>query len=470
MGFYNGTAMELLCQQVIRDNPSMAGRLTPDAVTVNGTAVARNANGRNTQITFVGIPGKGFHGELTLSYDRINLTTFTGGLYVPVEIAASAVTYADALPQLNELLGLNLSRDDLATPDAVFTGGIFPVNITIAVKSGSFCYTGALRLTWQRQPSMYYPESGPGPTGLRVGDEQAGYFGVVPAAEMFTAQALVNAIMAGTGVDVTVTATARDWMKFFFRGKVLFIPKMNMPGTSWDNYYKAGSAYGSDDPNGPLYPGTDKVVVEQNKIISNVVKGKAHYFHHRLPRGSTSILQAVSLTGEDYGLVAKVLGGEWGQETGTNIGGNTYFISQHIYNLSQPEYCSIFSMDGKYFNAGVAKANTYNYVPVLEYVNPNDVLLPLTDITGRYNMVVKPATVESVPLTSELVPIVPLAPMTTKLTSAPTTVSNEDRLLPIAPLYVSTLHLTPAPVTVTLRKPGTKTALNDTNGVLGDFK
>lgn len=472
MGFYNGTAMELLCQQVIRDNPSMAGRLTPDAVTVNGTAVARNNNGRNTQITFVGIPGKGFLGELTLSYDRINLLNFTGNLYFPVQMSAGVTTYADALTDINEQLGLNLTRADLAAPDTVLTGGVITfANEILAIAAGSALYNGSLRISWRRAPVGVYPNTGPGPTELRVGDEQLGYFGVADGGLMFTSQELVNAILEGTGLSATANNTTYEWMKFFYKGKVLFIPKRSMPGTTWDNYYKAGSAYGSDDPNGPLYPGSDGVVVAQSKIIAKRNGDTSYYFHHRLPRGSQTVAIAGNLTGEDYGLVSKLLGGEWGTETGVIIGGGaTFYMSQHFSNASQPQYYTPYDFKGTYSNASVSKANAYNYVPVLEYVDPNDVLLPLTDITGKYNMVVKPASVESVPLTTELVPIVPLAPVTTKLTSAPTTVSNEDRLLPIAPLYVSTLHLTPAPVTVTLRKPGTKTALNDTNGVLGDFK
>jgi hypothetical protein len=472
MGFYNGTAMELLCQQVIRDNPSMAGRLTPDAVTVNGTAVARSVNGRNTQITFVGIPGKGLLGELTLSYDRINLLNFTGNLYFPVQMSDGVTTYTEALPDINDQLGLNLTRADLAAPDTVLTGGTVGfTSIDIAIAAGSALYNGTLRVNWRRTPVGNYTGTGPGPTMLLAGDEQSGYFGVVPAAEMFTAQELVNAILEGTGLSANVGTASYDWMKFFYKGKVLFIPKRPLVGTSWDNYYKAGSAYGSDDPNGPLYPGSDGVAVQQNKIIAKRSGDKSYYFHHRLPRGAENIIGSSSLAGEDYGLVRKILGGEWGNEPGTTIGqAGVYYMSQHIGNASQPQLFSIYTMKGEYFNSQISKTQTYGYVPVLEYVNPDDTVLPVSDFSGKYNITVTPPVVTYTPQVNELSPIVPLATRTTLLTSPATSVSADDGLMPLTPLAAATPKLTPATVTASTRVPNAKTSLNTTNGVLGDFK
>jgi hypothetical protein len=477
MGFYNGTAMELLCQQVVRDNPAMAGKITPDTVAVNGSAVARTANGRNSQITFVGIPGKGFLGELTLSYDRINLQTFTGTLYLPVEVSAGVTTYADALPDINEQLGLNLTRADLNAPDTVLTGGITFTSLSLAIAATSPLYTSSLRISWRRAAVGVYPDSGPGTQELRVGDEQLGYFGVVSGGLMPTSQQVVNGALSGSGITPPTIAapTAPDWLKFFYKGKVLFIPKTNMTGTTWDNYYKAGSAYGTGDPNAVLNPSTDKVVTEQDKIFSFVQNNKGYYFHHRLPRGSETLYQnpgsgSVTL-GEDYALVSKLNGGEWGTESGIALFGN-YWMSQHrIAGDNNAGYFCIFNFLGQGFAGQTLKSTAYNYVPILELINPNDVLLPIADMDARLAVVASPATVMIEPMVTELAPISLTEVATLSLTPATAVARNEDSLTPLAPEEESyTLRLTPVVATTTVKVPASKTDLAVTNGTLGGFE
>ena len=74
MGLYTEPSMELLCQQVVRDNPELAGRISADSIGVRGIPAETTKNGRNTVITLVGKPGKGFSGECTVYYDRLTLS------------------------------------------------------------------------------------------------------------------------------------------------------------------------------------------------------------------------------------------------------------------------------------------------------------------------------------------------------------------------------------------------------------
>lgn len=74
MGLYTEPSMELLCQQIVRDNPGLAGKITADSVGVRGIPAETTKNGRNTVITLVGKPGKGFSGECTVYYVRLTLS------------------------------------------------------------------------------------------------------------------------------------------------------------------------------------------------------------------------------------------------------------------------------------------------------------------------------------------------------------------------------------------------------------
>lgn len=471
MGFYNGTALELLCQQVVIDNPDVAGVISPDSVFINGPVVARNFDGRNTQATFVGIPGKGLTGEVTLNYDRINLLSFTGQRYFQVEVASKAVTIEDAIPDFNEAFGLNLTPGDFSVPKTPLVGGITFTNLEIAISPTSALFTGKLRIYWRRKAVGIYPNSGPGTKELRIGDEQLGYFGTVTGVLMPTNGDIINGVMAGSGITPpAVGSTVRDWMKFYYKGKVIFIPKSNMSGTTWDNLYKSGSMYSQDDPNYKVNPGTDKVIVEQNKVFAFTSKDEVFYFHHRLPRGSEEIIQVIGTAsktfGEDYELVSKLNNGVWGTETGIVLFGNNWMSQHHVPGAGNESTYIIFNFSGV-GAMSMPKTNSYNYVPILELVDPKDALIGVADFRGVYLAPNSPIPAEIEPAVAELLPIVPDAARTIHLTPATLDLSNSDGILPIVPDDVSTLKLTPAVVTV--KNTNGKTDLVDSDGELGTF-
>lgn len=163
MGLYTEPSMELLCQQIVRDNPGLAGKITADSVGVRGVPVARNVNGRNTQITLVGKPGKGFAGEITVYYDRLNLASLFKSGPNMVSIPRSAQTHAEALPAFNELNGLNLTASDITSPNVALMKYATPETVTLTAHANSLCYTGSCKMTYVYEPIAMYPKSGPGP-------------------------------------------------------------------------------------------------------------------------------------------------------------------------------------------------------------------------------------------------------------------------------------------------------------------
>lgn len=82
----------------------------------------------------------------------------------------------------------------------------------------------------------------PGPSQLIAGDMQAGYFGTVPASELWTGSELAEAVGISQG---TVQHNETDWLKFAWKGKILFRPMKPFRHTiSWDHINTAGCVYG----------------------------------------------------------------------------------------------------------------------------------------------------------------------------------------------------------------------------------
>lgn len=93
--------------------------------------------------------------------------------------------------------------------------------------------------------SKFYPKTGPGPIELLAGSEEAGFFGEVSSSELFTSQELASQVRLLS--EGTPSVTFPTWLKFFHRGKVLFIAKdLKFGSFSWANLYSAGLIYGED--------------------------------------------------------------------------------------------------------------------------------------------------------------------------------------------------------------------------------
>ena len=105
------------------------------------------------------------------------------------------------------------------------------------------------------KPLKVFPDSGPGTKVLLFGDEQLGYFGEVPEAQMVSALAYRNhlGLTAGWGGPAD-----QYWFKFYYKNKIIYITKNYIRGdVSWNNVYAAGGVYGTND-NG-LFPAATPV-------------------------------------------------------------------------------------------------------------------------------------------------------------------------------------------------------------------
>lgn len=166
-------------------------------------------------------------------------------------------------------------------------------------------------------PAKLYPNSGPGPQWLQAGDEQLGYFGEVAAVDMITNAALKSHL----GHSAGSLRADQGYLKFFYKGKILFIGKNTYcTSLSWNQLYAAGGIYGTKDTG--KYPAATPVY--QYKPLSWSGNGK---LFSMIPRSLTVApdpyvaAQDVS-TGNEYSdLLCRLFAsglpgsGEWGRFT-----------------------------------------------------------------------------------------------------------------------------------------------------------
>lgn len=150
----------------------------------------------------------------------------------------------------------------------------------------------------------YAPPQPPGPTTFIGGDINAGFYGEATVFDLFSASLLASQV--GLSAGTLVNDTGNAWLKFAFKGKILYMPKKGMrAGMTWQHLYNAGLVYGTDDFG--LYPTTTPT--NQLKIVS---RGGFSY-KVRLIRGAEADPSAES--GGGGGTTVSTLFGpsEWNQ-------------------------------------------------------------------------------------------------------------------------------------------------------------
>lgn len=309
MGLYSKTSFDLLCEQVNRDNPELEVPFSRDTVVLLQGPLTDNlgSSKRNTRAIFNGIQGSGVNGKREVFFDRVDLAK----LYGPAKIAASAPATAtvvkDMLDSLNDLLGLKLTVNDLANPDAPLGTGAVQGSFTLTINTKSVSYTGSLVIKWTRAPVGTFPQSGPGTKVMRFGSLEAGYFGIVPESEVFNRIAFYNAINDGADADIGGVAAENTgfYFKFAYKNRFIFVPAYPMMNNvSWMNIYNKSAMYPANQADHYLPDGTPRV--DQSQRIISVVEGnKVWQLKPRVASGSAKDpAQKVTYVGED-------LGGEW---------------------------------------------------------------------------------------------------------------------------------------------------------------
>lgn len=110
--------------------------------------------------------------------------------------------------------------------------------------------------------------TGPGPQTILRGDAALGYYGEVSAAQLFTSD--VVASLCGVTAGAAVSVSTISWLKFAYKGKILFVARTSIRDTlSWNDLYTAGVVFGARTVTNALLPtGLQNNIIAQNKIIA----------------------------------------------------------------------------------------------------------------------------------------------------------------------------------------------------------
>lgn len=395
MGLYNKTSLELLCRQIERDNPALAGTLDANSIMVLGGPYTANptVSGRNARIILNGRLGNGFAGKKEFFYDRLNIGQMFKGITVVFQASGSSKTYADLLPALNAQYGLGLTATDLSNATTKLPYGYTPNQLTLNIASTSLAYTGTLPITWSRQPVGVFPDSGPGSKVMLIGDMTEGYFGVVPEAELFSPMEVYSQLNQGrTELYGTLNALPanRVWYKFARDGKIVYLASYNQISIRWLELYKLGAAYETDTPDNKQLP-PDGTLVRQKSIMRKTENGREWFLSPAMPKLAGNDpweYGGINLTPDPGGDIARLFAkivpsggfatGEWDGQT---IEGSGFWCQTTSARDTRLAYGS--SMVG--LNQGQYDRTTFlgGWRPFLELVDVNKVALPLDYLIGN---------------------------------------------------------------------------------------
>lgn len=470
MQFYSKAALQLVYDQVNRDNPGLPVVLSPDIAAITAGPVTVNVAqyGRNTRATFTAKPGTGVQGNAVLYYDRVNLTTLYSSVPV-VYLKATITTVADALASINDALGITLSVGDLASPTAALppaNATLQSANIVIAVTSPAF--TGSLGFRYQIKSSGFYPNSGPGPKNLLQGTTAMGYFGTVDATDLFTHSELTAAAFL-KGTKPVLLAGTEGWYKFYYNGKIIYLPITPVGNTiSWNALYNEGLVYGTDD-NGK-YPAATPV--NQSRILARDSANEGRfYFRVRLPSVGvdpfpSGVPAAASYNGSELQMFNYLYNGTWASLGGTAW--TQWIISQNTITTALAS-SKIVTLAMQSWTE-VAKANNSNgwcWYPVLELVDKSGTLLGLENAFGKMDNSLTPVVFN---IDNGLQVKPPMVGLPKTLDYQPLTFDTDQSLLvkPPVPGAPKTVDFRPIAFTTEVYVT-TKTNLSNTNGTLDDF-
>lgn len=142
-----------------------------------------------------------------------------------------------------------------------------------------------------------FPMTGPGPQELIRGDWHRGYFGTLTNEEFILNHVELNGLIGFNAWNQAPTL----FHKFVFKGRILFIPDtMTRSGTTWNEQYQYGLAWGTDDYG---YPPQGLSNVNQLRTFNK----DGFEYVLRLPRlGDYNYSHSQYLNGSGY-----LLDGEW---------------------------------------------------------------------------------------------------------------------------------------------------------------
>ncbi|ANZ50591.1 putative virion structural protein [Erwinia phage vB_EamM_Stratton] len=379
MGFYSDTSLELLCQQILRDNPGLPYPLTKDNVLILSGPLTSgvSGSGRNSRITLNGKMGSGFSGRKEFFYDRLKMESIYTSLLSTLVLTMpnDAKTNADLLPTINDALGLGLTATDLAAPTTALALGRTPTTASLVIASNCPCFTGTLTVKWQRGSAALYPDSGPGSKMMLMGDMNEGYFGMVTQQELARGSDVYSAFAEGKSLKAAVGIDTADmfWLKFALDGKICYFPSRNIAASLvWNDLADNGAARGD-----AKYPTT---------FVAG--DGTTVFAQFRLPNISTTEVVNPSrgdATSDPVRLFNKVHKqtygtGVWDELTTINMAEVFWWLNRYTASSGNSAVISQFNLASVNPNAIV---NTHNWRPFVILVDGNLYIVPVRNIEGK---------------------------------------------------------------------------------------
>lgn len=139
----------------------------------------------------------------------------------------------------------------LPAPVATLSAGEEDWTDPTAVRGRYYYYMFETTSATDRAVSQNYrlqavPRLGPGPSELKYGDYNYGYFGSIPSSDFINTGNLRAAVNFQVGLGSNVAPT---WHKYVRNGKVFFVPNTCLGQTiAWSQIYSAGLVFGVAGP------------------------------------------------------------------------------------------------------------------------------------------------------------------------------------------------------------------------------
>lgn len=230
-------------------------------------------------------------------------------------------------------------------------------------------------------------KSGPGNKVLLAGNLTDGWFGLVPRIELPGVADISRASGAPVGNGVASTVPLQ-WLKAVINGKYIFVPNASLGSPQPFALYNAGIFYGVKGPGSAKFLGS--VDTEQFTVISFTdTIGVKWYYKMRLLElvTSTTVTAQTQAESEAYKLYSHVLGTltpadgkRWDSLViNTHLTNDVAFGMPIQSNGGQNLYTrSPSSTSGQW----ASYANPQPYIPVLELLDPEKDLIPVTEVIG----------------------------------------------------------------------------------------
>ncbi|QVW55054.1 hypothetical protein pEaSNUABM29_00010 [Erwinia phage pEa_SNUABM_29] len=148
MSIYDKPSKEMLLEAINRQNGLTANPLTWEQVASGyPEQVLTPGADRNTRVLLYGLNGKGYKGNVTIEYDRIEMEILFRNA-IPVVIADPVQNVSQLLPFLNKKYGLSLIADDIVDQSVKDLGESWLLDI--AIKPGCLAWQGGFRLRYAK--------------------------------------------------------------------------------------------------------------------------------------------------------------------------------------------------------------------------------------------------------------------------------------------------------------------------------